>query len=402
MSANANTTSDSPAGRHTILLQRLVGSGQWDRALEVSRDWLNEDPASTLAHYTAGQSLVHLRQYPQAKEHLLKALEGGPRGSFTHRLLSIVYFHLKDHAKAEDHIQQALALNPNDPLHWYHLAWMRYQCGSPETAVKHIRRSLELQPNDANALNLLALCEGRRGPEQLAQYLRALEVDPENESVHNNLGTYYLDVDGNYPAAEESFRRALSIDPSSKTAQKNLFLVLRRRDPLYRALQSPRTLVDRLRWGNRRHNFLARAGLLGLWLVAGRFLLALLLFWLVFIFPLVKVYEYLTLGDLRAKVGLPGARRGGPFGFRRWSFGARFGIFAALCALFWGGVIFACRNAATAEALGWLLIAAALGYVGFIIARRVGRARRRAIASRGEKKFRRAQMPPPLPKSFQP
>ena len=308
MSADASLTSDSPASRYLNLIRRLAGSGQWERALEVARDWLGEDPASAQAHLSAGQSLIHLKQYPQPGSICSSRWRATRATDFTHRLLSIACFHLGEHGRADDHIQQAISLNPNDPTHWYHLAWMRYKGGALEAAAKHARRSLELQPDDPNTLNLLALCEGKRGPEQLRQYLRALELDPENESIHNNIGTYYLDVDRNYPAAEECFRRALMFDPANKTAQKNLFLVLRKRDPTLPRLQFPGVMVDRLRWGNSRHGMIAtRLGLVALWLVLGRLLLVILVLWLLFVYPLIKVYEYLTLGDIHARAGL--ARR---------------------------------------------------------------------------------------------
>ena len=51
----------------------------------------------------------------------------------------------------------------------------------------------------------------------------------------------------------------------------------------------------------------------GLWLVAG--------------LPLLKGYEYLTIRDLRAQAGVPGARRGGLWGFWRWPFAVRFALY---------------------------------------------------------------------------
>ena len=148
-------------------------------------------------------------------------------------------------------------------------------------------------------------------------------------------------------------------------------------------------MVDRLRWGNSRHGVMTRIGLVALWLVAGRFLLLILVFWLLLVYPLIKVYEYLTLGDLHAKAGLPGARRGGMFGFRRWPFGARFGIFAFLCVAFWGGLFLLFRDEMTAGFVAVVLGVAAMWFLGMFVVRSMKRSYRQGVARRREKKFQR-------------
>jgi tetratricopeptide (TPR) repeat protein len=394
---------DGPAERYSTLLWRLAHSGQWERVLDTARDWLSEDPENCRAHLAAGQALINLERYAPAQPHLAKALQGNPQNDFAHRLASLACFHLNDFAKADDHIQQALALHPNEALHWYHLAWMRYQHGALQMAAQHARRALELRPEDANTINLLALCQGMEGPARLAQYQRALALDPENEMIHNNIGVYYMDVDRNYPAAEECFRRALMFNPSLKMAQKNLFQVLRQRDLLYRVLSFPRRLLGGLAWNRSDRGLTTRLGLLLFWVTIGRALLPVVAFWLVFIVPLMKGYEYLTLGDIRAKAGVPGARRGGIFGFRRWPFGVRFGVFVALSVLFWGGVYAVFRYHLLPDAALGIIVIAALPFLLFWLVRSLVQSwkysRRLALAKRSEKKLQRLMngQPPPLP-----
>jgi tetratricopeptide (TPR) repeat protein len=389
MSMNA-ITPETPSQRYETLIGRLVGGRDWERALKVARDWLAEEPESVAAHLAAGQALVNLRRYAEARPHLVKTLTGNPRHDFAHRLASICCFHLNDIPKADEHIQQALTLQPTDAMHWYHLAWMRYQLGALDLAAKHARRSLELQPRDADTLNLLALCECRDNKAQLAQYLLALEIDPENSIVHNNLGTHYLNVVRDYQAAEESFRRALTLNPSNKTAQTNLFEVLKRRDPIYRTLSLPWTLVGWASLMRKDRTALGKIGLVALWLFAGRFFVAILLFWFALIYPLLKVYEYLTLGDIQAKAGVLGARRGGFLGYRRWPLAVRFGIFVALTVLFWGGVYvgFAMHLIEEGAIVGLLALPLLFVFVAALI-RSAERSHRRRIAKRSEKKMNR-------------
>ena len=75
-----------------------------------------------------------------------------------------------------------------------------------------------------------------------------------------------------------------------------------------------------------------------------RFFIGGLILWGLFVWPLVKVYERLTVGDIRARAGEIGAQRGRWFGYRRWPVYIRLGIFAVLLVVFWGGVALLARD----------------------------------------------------------
>ena len=386
---------ESPSQRYATLLNRLIGSRDWARALDTARAWLAEDPVCAQAHVSAGQALVNLERHAEALPHLTKALEASPDHAFAHRLASSAYFHRKDFARADEHIQRAIALQPDEATHWYHLAWMRYMNGVPDLAAKHAARALELAPQSANTINLLALCQRQKPKDRLAQYQRALELDPENGAVHSNLGLYRLHVDADYPAAEACFRRALQLNPADKLAQANLFVTLRHRHRGYQMLRFPLSLRDSSTWARKDLYTLAHAVVLVACL-AFKPLWFVLFGWVALVYPLQKAYEYLTLGDLRAQAGVPGARRGGPLGYRRWPFAARLGVFAGLTVLFWGGVAALAlwlKEHGLPEAffapLAFVLVAAAVVYIVMQMLSLGKRLRLRAIANRSERRFKR-------------
>ncbi|HTV42017.1 MAG TPA: tetratricopeptide repeat protein [Candidatus Sulfotelmatobacter sp.] len=325
-----------------ILTQRFLSSHQWDRALETAREWLAREPENPRAHRMAGQSLVNLNRYKEAESHLLEALKANPQNDFAWRCLSISQFHQRRFKAADESIQKAISLNPRDAFHWYHLAWMFYRHGDPKSALKYAEKARELAPRNASILNLTALCTPKTRAnvaERLEQYHEALALDPENAQVHNNIGVYYLNIK-NYAAAEESFRRALSLQPTMKIARSNLFLVLKHRDVLYRVLTAPRDFV--LGWfaGVRKRPILIVIYLLALPILIAlfEFLVGLFGLWCLIVWPMVKTYEYLTIGDLRAQAGDIGAKRGGIFGYRRWPLHLRMGLFGLLLVGFWGGI----------------------------------------------------------------
>ena len=381
---------ESPSQRYSTLLNRLIGSRDWPRALDISRAWLSEDPENAQAHLAAGQALVNLERHAEASPHLTKALAAAPNYAFAHRLASVVCFRLKNYPKADEHIQRAIELQPNDAAHWYHLAWMRYRHGALDIAARHAHRALELSPDDSHIFNLLALCQRGDGKARHGHYLRALELDPENGTVHNNLGIYHLNVDRNFAEAEACFRRALQIDPRDQTAQQNLFTALKHRSRVYQALRLPLTLVEKVSWGRGDRSMLTRAGLLALWFVAGKIFWGILILWGALLFPLQKAYEYLTLGDIRAKAGMPGARRGGLLGYRKWPFAARLGVFAVLVVAFWGSVYLGVKTLSLTPAeLALVPSAVVLCYLAVLLTRTFKRRRLQWIARRSEKRFNR-------------
>jgi tetratricopeptide (TPR) repeat protein len=371
------------------MLQRLLGSRQWERALDLARDWLSQDPESAEAHLAAGQALVNLGRYAEAQTHLKKVLAARPDYGFALRLASIACCNQKQYDEADRYISRAIELQPNDAIHWYQLALIRYRQGALETAEKHARRSLELQPQNADTINLIAICQ-RGNPEgQYQHYLRALEINPENSTVHANLGNYYLSTARDYPAAEAAFRRALQLDPTNEFAQRNLFTVLRLRDPFYRVLTMPREFLRRISWARSGHTTMVRIGLVVVWMLMGRYFLFVLVGWLLLVWPVLKAYEYLTLSDIRAKAGEVGARRGGWFGSHRWPLMVRLGILALVIILFWGGLIgLYVEKLLPEEALYGAVVLAAVGVVGYRIGGWAKKLSGQAAAARAERKFR--------------
>jgi len=379
----------NPAQRFQMMLQRFIGSRQWDRALEVAKDWLAQDPQSTDAHLAAGQALINMKQFAAAQKHIEKVIAARPNLAFAFRLAAIASQNLQKTNEAEEYIQRAIELSPLDAMNWYQLALMRYRQGALQSAETHARRALSLQPDNADTINLIAICQRGNPEAQFQQYRKALELDPENAVVHGNIGVYHLGRK-EFAEAEACFRRALQIDPANQVAQKNLFETLRQRDPVYRVMTWPRRVLYGASWLRRDRDMALRIGLLLMWLVAGQLFFWVLAGWLLLVLPLVKAYEWLTISDIKAKAGVVGARRGGLFGFHRWPLPARLGLFAVLVVGFWGGVYAMWLNSLlTSEQI---IIVAIIAILALYLTRVNGwikAGRRKAAANRAERNFQK-------------
>ncbi len=372
-----------------------MSAGQWDRSLATALEWLSKEPENLRAHRVAAQSLINLERAEEAGKHLEKVLAGNPNDGFAHRLMSMVHFREGKFRLADESIHKAISLNPTDAYHWHQLAHMSYRQGDLATAKKCVARARELNPRDANILNLAILCEPN-GPEVAGQKIRqfedALALDPENANLFNNMGAQYLDRLKDYAQAEECFRRALFFEPASKVFRKNLFITVKKRDLVYRILCTPKD------WLFAAVNFFARTRkksvllyilMIPLWLLAFRFIIGGLALWFTLVWPLTKVYEYLTIGDIRARAGELGVRRGGFLGYRKWPLKLRLSIFATFLLSFWGGVasFFVGRNPlADNEAgqaiLGTLLSLGLLAFLGYYLRLKITR----GIAARAARK----------------
>jgi len=339
--------SESNGGQNFgILAQRFMSAGQWDRSLATASEWLSQEPENLRAHRVAAQSLINLERTEEAEKHLEKVLAGNPNDGFAHRLMAMVYFKAGKFRLADESIHKAISLNPTDAYHWHQLAHMSYRQGDLVTARKCVAQARESNPRDADILNLAILCESN-GPEnaeqRIRQYQEALGLDPENANIHNNIGVQYLDRLKDYAKAEECLRRALFFEPASKTFRKNLFITVKHRDLVYRILCTPKDwLFAAINFFGRirKRSLLLYILMIPLWLLAFRFIIGGLVLWFALVWPLTKVYEYLTIGDIRARAGELGVRHGGFLGYRKWPLKVRLSIFAVFLISFWGGVAF--------------------------------------------------------------
>lgn len=331
-------TAPAPDYDREMLLSRFSASGQWDRLLATASEWLADDPENAGAHLRMAEALINLDRYAEAERHLSHALARFPENATAHRWMSMVQFDLKNFRAADKAIHDAIALDPEDAESLYHLAWMCHQHHDLKNALKWAMRARELAPESSHVLNLCAMCTGQASQDS-ALLEDALALDPENAFAINNLGVDHLNA-SDYVKAEECFRNALTLQPTLKVARQNLFITIKHRDPVYRILCAPRDFLIWLRVvtfgdeGKKRNVVVAALGLLA-WLLIFKLVIVGLIFWLGLVWPMVKFYEFLVVGDLRRKAGEIGATRGGFFGYRRWSVRTRMALFAVALGGFW-------------------------------------------------------------------
>ncbi len=109
--------------------------------------------------------------------------------------------------------------------------------GEAVAAIAQYRKALEIQPDYVKAHNNLGAALAARGrvDEALAQYQNALELQPDDANAHNNLGNVMAGR-GEVDEAIAQYRQALEIQPDYVDAHDNLGLALARRGDLEEAI----------------------------------------------------------------------------------------------------------------------------------------------------------------------
>lgn len=343
---------------------RFEASQQWERLLETAQAWLAEEPDNARAHLHAARAKLHLDRAREALSHVAVVLRQQPDNAHAFQLSSAAKLECRDFLGAEQDIRRAIELESNDADHWVQLAWICHQHQDKASGLRWATKAHELRPNSSHVLNLLAICQPdtAAGRALRAKYTAdALALHPNSAELLNNQGLISLN-ERRYAEAEALFRRSLAIDPRSKIARSNLLRAIRKRDPIYRIISAPIAGYAALQASRR-----SSGGRIVYWVLFllivftgfGSLVCLLVVVILCLLLPVVKLYEYITVGDLRAQAGEIGARRGGFLGFRRWPFAARISLFAAATLVFW----FTCyRVLAAAERhdrthpgeLGWI------------------------------------------------
>lgn len=170
---------------------------------------------------------------------------------------------LGEHAVAEQALMDAAALEAKNADVQTELARVLLEVGELDDARMHARQAIRINPDDAIAWNVAGrvAMQQREWARAEGAYRRALELDPMNAMVHNNIGLLYIytsrssdavdsletsvelfgenvpsfaynnlglahEMAGNYEEARDAFEEAVTVNPQYARAAVNLKRVL--------------------------------------------------------------------------------------------------------------------------------------------------------------------------------
>jgi len=357
--------SDDPLPANPAALHRLADASQWERVLELSGPMITADPESSELHGLAGQAALNLNQHRRAKVHLETCLSLDPDDPWPHRLMAQMYAKENRLLYAKGHLLSAINMDPEDGRLWLQFGWNCASRGDWISAKESAGRARSLLPENSDVIafeaTIRANIEGAESTKgdafaQLAELKKALELDPEDDFVHYQMGEIYFEQLGDLDNAEECQRTALLIDPTDPHYRTALFRTLRRRDRVLRFLYGPSHLHER-------HESAGGPAILGMFLMV-----ATAPFFLV---P-AKLYEHMVLAELRRNSGQMSFDERGFASSYHWPFYLRFATFVLLSAGFITALLWFLLSPSLAPYRGEIISAAFLVFmiIGFIVAAR--------------------------------
>ena len=119
----------------------------------------------------------------------------------------------RDFVNAEEEYSQALKLDPNNQAAKQGLQSL-VQDKLRAQAEEHVKLALTLQSQGKNN-------------EAITEYIRAIEVSPNDSKLHYNIGTAFQAIN-DYDHAKKAYNKALEIDPENQKAKSALELLVKR------------------------------------------------------------------------------------------------------------------------------------------------------------------------------
>ncbi len=123
-------------------------------------------------------------------------------------------------------LRKAERCHPKSARIQTYIGRIQTELGRPKLAARAFRKSIDLKPSTI-AYTLLGVCIGRQGcfEESGECFQAAIELDPDYEEAHYNLGVFYA-FDGQDDKAEKHLRRATELDPHYAMAHTELGSIL--------------------------------------------------------------------------------------------------------------------------------------------------------------------------------
>lgn len=190
--------------------------------LAVDKDIDNPFYNNSLAY-----AYVQAELYDEAIEHYQKAIKLNPDKQWTSivcQALGSIYFQIKDnHEAAIASFQAGMILDPENSDIYLSLGDVYMAENDLDNAIRAYCDSINVNNSDYRAYSKagIALWEKDYMEEAVVAYHRAIELNPEYDIAHNNLGVIYLDGIGTPDEALTYFRKAIEINPNYTLAYFN-------------------------------------------------------------------------------------------------------------------------------------------------------------------------------------
>lgn len=167
----------------------------------------------------------------QAGAVLVEAEKRFPRSARVLATMSLLHLQLGYADRARVGYERARRLEPDSPIVWKLLGQIEYAEGAFAESVRSYQRAASAAPNDPQTYLFMGLAQMRLeggADEALADFLRALDLDPSLLEARVQAAAIYLDSKADYVKAARQLERAVSAAPDFARAHQLLIQAYQR------------------------------------------------------------------------------------------------------------------------------------------------------------------------------
>lgn len=225
----AHDLADTIKQAHYNIGITYLNDERYSEAVTAFQNAITLDSDFTTAHYNLGLTFLKMESYPRAVDALQKTLTLDPTYVAAHHSLALAYLGQQELGKARDTAKEALkldadyqpvislleAINPS-------FTPMEKQTSQQSEADAPTDSQEQITPKQEMHYELgIVYRNAKRHPEAIAEFQKAIDLDPNSVSAHTRLGGVYLEI-GQLDDAENAATTALKIDANSQPARQLL------------------------------------------------------------------------------------------------------------------------------------------------------------------------------------
>ncbi|MDE0400682.1 MAG: tetratricopeptide repeat protein [Candidatus Poribacteria bacterium] len=206
-----------------------LNNERYSEAATAFQNAITLDSDFATAHYNLGLAYLKMETYPRAVSSLEKTIALDPNHKAAHHALALSYLGQQELGKARDAAREALKIDAT-----YQPALSLLEAIDPsfkppetqDTTQPNPKQSIDSQPAAKSRQQMhyelgAAYLDSKMSAEAIAEFQKAIAIDPDFVAAHISLGTIYLEM-GQLDDAENAAKAALRIDAASQSARQLL------------------------------------------------------------------------------------------------------------------------------------------------------------------------------------
>ena len=181
------------------------------KASEYAGSWAR--PYVHLAYFLSKDS----KDFETAKLYLDKATEMDSTNALVWKGWTSWHLYQRNFDEALRVAEKVVALTPQDPFGWLNIAGINIHVRNYTDAKVALVKTLALDSTQFNAYHYLGMVEGRLGNNDVAElnYLRALEINPDNKRIRSDFAKFYTDNEMYSKAETQYLEYIKNVDPNA-------------------------------------------------------------------------------------------------------------------------------------------------------------------------------------------